>query len=626
MFGNDAAPSKVYSYNCDEPTENLPRVLDEMVRMHTYRNKLCESERARRVAVTAALMGLFPHLRQLDQTKTAAEEAVVALESQLSGNNAKERRKSATAEQKAELKRLLTAQKVARDAWKEASGEAFESVVWKERQKAIEVEFDTKTLRHTSGLFWPNYLTVEMDNKSMRSGAPPEFVRWRDARKRQRIALQLQNGLPVLSINTKKTAQLQVEDDPDPRYKIFKMRIGSEGKSLDPVWTAVRVRWHRPLPELSGIKWVYLIRDEIKNPDLTYAPTKASRLGAYRWRLLFVVSDKDGFPRPEGELATTGRAGINFGWRLVPEGLRVATIVGDKGQTEFLVLPTKELQRWIHADDLQSVADRNFNTARDVLVAWLRGDKECPEAVNELIDWLKSCGKDARKQQEWQVWKRLQTNWGKFKTMPYPSPWLTEQTPHLGLWQSRTRLSVVVSAWRENRFTDDTDIYEAMECWRHRNKHLSDWAHAVITKAIRWRQWLYRNFAARLRRQYRTIVLADTNWQHVQRKAGVLDESQAGARKWMRAASVGGLASTIVYSGAKVLFGSSLFITQRHHECGKLIKAGDPVKSYLQHCESCVVDFDQDVNAAKMLLHDKEAKAEKERPKKASKTEPPAQE
>lgn len=551
MFGNASAPSRIYSYGCKSPHLNAEAVQDQFRMAHRYRNRLVELELARRSAVEAALRELYPNIAALDEQIAEYDQQIETLRSGIKRTNANTRSRSATADQRAELKRIREDRKPLYEQRKAARQEAFLSADWITCQSDIERRHNAacKLARAECGLYWGTYLTIEQAMQGTRKGAPPRFMPWGKANRNRRIAVQIQGGITSEQAESGEDTRLRIEPLLTGAYRTTErrkrclvwIRIGTDD-SRQPVWTCVRATIHRPIPDGAKIKWVYLQRRLVGCSD--------------EWQVQFVISHADGFPR--GDQASEGHVGIDVGWRLVPDGLRVAYWCGDDGQSGELILPLSDVGRWERSETLQSTRDRNFDVMRTQFVAWLR---EC--------------------------------------TMP--PDWLVERTRHLHQWRSAARLAALTIHWREHRFDGDT-IYEALEAWRKQDRHLYEWQEHQRSKAIRWRDDLYRNFAADLRRRYHTAHIEDCNWQQVQKRSEPEDEeSQAGAREYMRVASVGRLLQLIGESMAEVVPEPSAYTTQTCHACGELTPFD--AASELRHtCDKCGVSWDQDLNAARNLL------------------------
>jgi predicted RNA-binding Zn-ribbon protein involved in translation (DUF1610 family) len=305
----------------------------------------------------------------------------------------------------------------------------------------------------------------------------------------------------------------------------------------------VPVIFHRPLPRDAEIKWVYLT---------------ARRVACHtQWAVCFVLARAAGWRKMD--FADGGRVAVDLGWRLVPGGLRVAYWCGDDGDEGEVVISHRDVSRWTKADDLRSIRDQRFNLACDALTDWMQGRDGLPD-------------------------------------------WIVEKTAHLRQWRSAARLASVVLAWRNVRFDGDVEIFAMMEAWRKKDKHLYEWQENQRRKAIAWRDNLYRNLAATLSRQYKTVVMEDANWREIGERPGVGDPAgNPVAARNRTIASPGLLRRFLRERFAEYVEAKSENTTQRCHACGEIMGVNASVQVVLT-CPHCAERADQDQNAARNLL------------------------
>lgn len=546
MFGHESKPSRIYSFGAKAPIENADLVDAQMHAAHRYQNRLIEIERNRREAVERAIAEIAPEIGQLDQRIAEAEEALETRRKEIAERNARARTRTATAADRAAIKTMRDDLKALYDERKALRKETFARTDVKERLAEIDEESSAiqKQARADSGLYWGTYLTIEQAMQGVRRGAPPKFRRWTGEGK---LAVQLQGGMMIDDAFGMADQRLRIERIRMPNRTgrradqrcIVHMRIGSHGRT--PIWCAVPVELHRELPAESSIKWVYLLRRRTATH--------------YEWRVQFVLS-RDGWPRHDQ--ATTGTVGVELGWRMVRDGLRVAVWRGDDGDGGELVIPEERLKRVAKCEDLQSIRDQHFNAIREKLVKW-KQSASCPE-------------------------------------------WFTERAATLAQWRSTARLAALALHWRDNRFDGDEEIYHAVEAWRKKDRHLYDWQGHQRTGNARWRDNLYRNVAAELSRKYRTAILEKVNWAALARAPEPEDtESGRQHRMYRRHASVGRLAQILGERMAEVVRVDAKDTTHRCHLCGH-VNAFDAANQIMHTCDGCGALWDQDANAAMNLL------------------------
>lgn len=545
----ESVPTRIYSYGAKPPHVGGDLVNDQMRLAHRYRNALVEVEHRRRAEVEAALRELSPDLVETDAALEAADRELEELRGKTARANAEARKRRATDEERAAIKAARERRSELYARRKELRAALFGSPEWEARKAEINARAvaEGKRLRAECGLYWGTYLAVEQSMRGARSGAPPRFHRFNGDGK---IAVQIQGGLSVDAALACTDQRVRIEHDharstARRERVIVHLRVGSSGPNgREPVWASVRATLHRPIPRGASIKWVYLIRRRVAC--------------SHDWAVQFVLSSADGFdatPR-----IRSGAVALDLRWRLLPAGLRVAYWVDDRGAKGEVVLPEADLARWPRSDSLRATRDDNFNAARGALVEWLREHRDA------LPDWL------------------------------------AERTQTLAQWRSPARLAALAIAWREARFDGDEAAFEPLEAWRKQDRHLYEWERHGLRKAVRWRDGLYRNLAARLR-GYARVVVEDTNWKDVQRRAEPEDlDDQAGARQWMRAASVGRLRALVEEAcEGHVVRVDAAWTTRTCHTCEQVCTFDGAAK--LHHaCEHCGALWDQCENAARNLL------------------------
>jgi hypothetical protein len=598
MFGRDSLPSRIYSYGAyyDQCADEPDPVVAALKLAHAYREDRLEEELKRRQRVAEAMDRHFPHVKVLKEREKELDKEVEALRTEMKRANQRQRTKiqnqemaQAIHDKRAELKSVRIELKAAKKAaWNDADLKAEQDEIDKD------VACKLKELRKNSGLYWPTYLAVEQSQVAIRKGAPP---RHRGFRGDGKLAVQIQKGMPVYKLYTGTDTRLRIQPpapaaleelaelkrarppataSPEVRRAHEKQiaagfrsrlttayfRIGSDERKK-PIFAQVRFRMHRPLPDGCMIKWANLIRRR--------------RATHYKWKIQFVVSKASGFAHKD--LAKTGACGIDMGWRIVPKGLRVAALVAvddinrqhfrklvDMGLFHFrnkregeLILPARDLERWARASEIQSARDLNFDAARARLAVHLA-------AMTNRPDWLGICCEEIAK------------------------------------WRAPKRLAVVALTWRHNRFSGDEEAFTELESWRALDKRNYEEQVCTLTKALNFREWIYRNFARACSRSFAAVAVEDTNWAKLQRKAPVEKaEANTGQRDYQRIASCGRIRQCLREVCARTAEQEAAFTTQRCCYC--LEREVFDAATDLEHvCSHCGKSWDQDYSAALLLL------------------------
>jgi hypothetical protein len=609
MFGNKSLPSRIYSFGrARGPIEGEGLVDQQMKLGHRFRNALVRVERRRRGEVEAALLKLSPVLAEIEDAIEATKFSQSEARATIDQASALARKKvyplgvpeAAAAATEGlrklyEIRKTVRAEIFASPAWgpvkkKPAKGEkpvrnkkraAVEGIGGKIDERARIQANRLYAAVGRMGLYWGTRLFV--GTTVDRSGAPPQFSRWDGD---GHLAVQVQHGMsPGEAFSGQDTRvkidPLPVEESEDfigPRLSKMAMkrtrvhfRVGSDAKGR-PIFAVIPIVLHRSMPWDSKIKWVHLVR---------------RRIGTHcEWSVQFMLSRAVGWKKPD--CAADGTVSIDVGWRVTgddgkaprPDGsMRVALWKGSSAKEEFLplsayektfirlfagdgsrgelVLPADWLSEMQKTEDIQSIRDKHFNPARDRLAGWLKKASAVPA-------------------------------------------WLTEKTATLPHWRSLPRLAALVTRWRVNRFDGDLEIFEALEAWRKRDKHLLEYEANLRDQLQRRREDFYRNFAAKMRRMYCTAKVEKLDLRDFHE----LPEAEAapvdGALKeHVRDACLSALFRCVQESMAKTIKVSARNTTAKCHVCGSLQTWNHKV---LRHtCTVCGAEWDQDVNAAENI-------------------------
>lgn len=499
MFGHKSEPGRVYDYGAKLDPATAPLVYEQIDRAWRYRNDLVALELDRRAGFERVVAEADPRLVELDAMIAKEEAGITAIRDAIRRANSVERRKAPDPESRSLIREARQRVKVLRAERKErraaiAANTAVRAAL--DGLDAVTLEA-AKRLRADSGLHWGTYLVVDQSLGGVRSGAPPRFIRRADWQ--GQVAVQIQGGASwgdlLAGHGQAKIEALPLPENATPGGRRSKrpwhrlhIRVGSEGRSRAPVWATATFALHRPVPADARVKWIRLARRRTGTVD--------------HWSVQFVLARSNGWAKPDTTEAR-GAAALNLGWRSFPDGsLRVAYVVDDEGRSEELALPPELLSRERKAADLQSIRDQRFDLARAALAHWL-DTADVPE-------------------------------------------WLREATATLRQWRSTARLAALALRWADARFSGDAEVFDALEAWRAKDRHLYDWqAHARLSFQ-RGRREIYRRFAARLRWRYERVYLPDTDWRAFLRTPAAEEDTEAlNRRAQARLASPGMLRETV---------------------------------------------------------------------------------
>lgn len=556
MRYHDSQPSRIYTYSSRGPTDDLDRAMDQLRLAHHYKNKIIEIEQARRTAVDKAIRAEYPAVAGIEDELTAAQTALDGALAIVKAANSRARKRDTGPVDRAEVKRLRAEVKRLRAARKEARVVAFSdpailemTAKANEQLRAARAEFANR------GLFWGSYLFIESSHNDIRKGAPPHFRHWTGE---GTLAVQIQKGMDWEAVTLGSDSRLRLEILPRPAHAdltarrantrikaLLWFRVGSAGPgNRQPIWVRIPLCLHRVPPPGTQVKWARVRRQIIGTRPV--------------WTVQFVLSRADDWEKPD--TAQAGTCGVDINWRSLPQGLRVAYLVGDDGVEDSLFVPRDWINRWTKAESLQAIRDREFNSAR-----------------NRFRDWLKA-------------------------HVAIVPDWFRENTENVHLWKYLGRLTRLIWQWKDNRFPGDEEIFADLWGWRRQENHLHNWQDNQEAKAVRCRDQLYREWAARVRRRYGTVILEDIDYRELHKSALAEDPANDLIRLYADIAAPGRLARFLREAAGRFVLADPVNTTRRcpNPECGKV---DDFDRRKLRHiCSGCGEDWDQDRKAALNLL------------------------
>ncbi len=370
------------------------------------------------------------------------------------------------------------------------------------------------------------------------------------------------------------------------------LRMGSH-PDRSPIFARFPVTLHRTLPKDAVIKWAYVVRRRIGRH--------------YEWR--FQVTIESEFFRPCPAAKGVGACAIDLGWRRLFDeegnqiGLRVGYLVDDTGREREIRAPEDMVKRMAKVYDLASIRDKEFETARDRVVAWLR-DRELPTGLADRIAGLA----------QWRAPRKLQAlvdTWTGIDWVAWRAARTTGKKCNPADFGSKT-----------NRIAGDKGILAVLQAWARQDRHLQNWEEHQRDRLIAHRRETWRVLAAELTRTYATILIEDgTNtsadreetmkltdipgWEQPAPEDGDPHEGRE-QRRMSRLAAPGELRVEIVKAAVK--HGAQVTVERTAHStlecawCGS-IEAFDAAASIKHTCSSCGRTWDQDANADRNLLH-----------------------
>lgn len=607
------------------PVENEQMVYEQMAAAHRYRNLLTAAENERRAESREAERDFDLPRYELDfqQAKQELEDArdAVKLARAKASRPAK---KGAKAKATRRVPKALTdrvaaakeAKKAAQQAWHECRQRLAQNAAVAAKRDLINEKFGatTRKLRNESAeqndLFWGTYLLVERAFKAAcatplyRKGEPSDVKRvfW-DGEGQVGLQIQAARNFDLAKIFEPNTmvwispvderAWHSTSRSDQRKYArtTLHLRIASDDKRK-PIWAHFPMIMHRPFP---------------KNARLTWVSVNRIRIGPrWQWSVDFTL---DTSLSPKFKTCGEGTVAVNLGWRLVPDGIRVATVLDDKGASEHILVDQDLLGALKVGDKLRSRRDLEFDEAKVALAEWLR--QRSP--ADGIPGWMARSVYDKA---------------GKRITLPQ--------------WRSEQRLAALCRRWKDNRFFNDSEGdqaladwkvqineasrrrrrgenvpkppvpeglrgYAALEAWRYHDWHLWIWQESARKKALRRRKHVFRNVAAKLATRYESIVLHKMDMRDFQRRQAPETEQaeNEAARSNRHLVAVAELRDCLVHAfqsrKGRVYYVPSEKITQTCSACG-MEEPFDAAEDVVHTCGHCGAKWDQDVNACVNIL------------------------
>ncbi len=426
------------------------------------------------------------------------------------------------------------------------------------------------------------------------------------------IGVQVQNGISVAKAFDRTDRRIQLKDVTDNsmlshptskrsqkrRYVELRFRIDSDD-SRRPIWVTFQFVMHRPLPPMGAIKAVAVHLRHIGPRE--------------EWSVTFTVELPAGvYKEPCGE----GMVAINFGWRVMDGGFRMATCVreGTKTPSHF-ILANKMISSLRYNEHLSSVRDTCFNAARHATISLLaRTPCNLPQAVTDLL--LNNAKKESLS-----GLARLAANWCTANGIAVTTSDLLigavrAKAKDISYWKAIGKLASLVMAWcRATGIVVHHPDYLAwteppvtawtlrdLAIWRYHDHHLWEWEKSQQTKSRRSRNDQYRNFAAKLAREYDTLLIDTFKIPKVAEKPEIEDEDEmdnqhASTNRQTSAPSIlrDAIREAFLARGGKIEEVGSEYNTLRCHNCDH-IDEWTPAVTLLHTCSACGMTWDQDLN------------------------------
>lgn len=545
---------KVFEYGNIRIDQGLDTMLAQIRLRNLYWNRLVDIEKVYQATYQAALEKQVELMGPFTSRRQTALEQLEAAKTSVKEHRKVNRTRSVPAELAARVLVTREVYQQARDALKEAQKESREqqevkdtlAQARKDRTEAV------RLARGNSGLYWGNYLDVEFYYKTARQKKGYALKFKRTQPEDGTVSVWFQKGHPLedMGLDSRlKIKLLPAEDYERPRKERrhkalvtrFQLRLGTN-PDRSPIYLEGDFVMHRPLD----------------NGLIRHASVKRERLGrTYRYKLLVTVQTADIEMAPrEGPVI-----GLDLGWRIFPDRIRVAYACSHDGTYEEEVsLGQAFLDRFETLRNLASIRDNRMNASK------LR--------LRDLLAELTTAGQ-----------------------LP---EWAQEETATLGQWRSNRRMWELLDRWERQRFPGDQAAWQALTDFVVQDQHLADWEANLRDKLLRRRRELYRVFAKQLVGRASEVRIEEFDLNRVIKQ----EDNLPPVEYYRTLASVSVLRLAVEAAGVKygvpVTRVDAKNTTQICNRCGELMDF-DARAAVETTCPHCGRVWDQDANAARNL-------------------------
>lgn len=549
--------ARVYAYGCGEPVDGIEHILAESQRARALWDKLVDIERDHDRRTIDSACADEPAIAALIEHLCALSAQIGALIDERRALRAKAREKVPTPQVDSALDHLVPERRAERSAlwrglakWRQAHKDTV-------RELELGRRGEVSAARRASGLYWGNYNRVVSDYERAR-----RTVRTKGRRLRQSDPMR-ERGILTVQIQRTRTGLGASFDElfgAVPALRIEPIDAAAHDPALPRAerarryrtWLTIRVdaaghtarlrlHLHRPVPHEA----------RIKSAALTWHP-EGERL---RYRLNLTLS----MPARVVEHSEKSACGIDLGWRLQDEGsLLVATLVNTRGELRRYTLP----RDWMAGMDQIARLGKHIDD-ETLHLAELTEHMALPAVLREAF-----------------------ARW------------------HKGLGAKHIDTVALHDGVRELAFK----VPAPVKHWYDRYRHLWLWREHLRAKLLRRRRELYRLMAREIASAHALIALDTLDLAMLartkKREDGSDPELHALARAQRHRACLHELRRELYEQAAKhgaMVTEVSGPSTLRCAGCGHENQPANRAKR-VWRCEGCAREWDQDVNAARVML------------------------
>lgn len=366
---------KAFKFGMLAPVSGFDQAaLDVLYLRNKLWNALVEQERGHRERYRALLTGSNDELSSIQSRLDEIERERSDLVARKKKVRAKVRSKNVdTSEIDAAIDVLIAERDELRGKAKALRAEVKEKIkplianLDRERYETI------KQLTKESGLWWCNYETVVAAYdvarvKAMKANAE---LRFRSFDGTGKFAVRQSGGFPLSDLTAGKLSFARLEALPDDDFA----HLSERGKRS-------RARHHLTLTILtykdeSGklrrheVTWPIILHRPLPDGMIKFIHVQRKRVGKdFQWTCS-ITMEVDEIKKTLIDHPSRTACGIDLGYRLVKDGLRVATLADTEGKVRHLVLPQDWLDRMDHVERIQGWLSDQNNLAWEKLKALL---------------------------------------------------------------------------------------------------------------------------------------------------------------------------------------------------------------------------------------------------------------
>ena len=451
-----------FKYGLLEPLDWSSDCDDELIRMSDLWNKLVEIEESYQLSREAALRRHPLYVKAQEEFTQAKAKLTKILCQEIGGigsDLSQEDFSKAKPQASTSQENLVKYRKAVALARKEACVQVSAELRFIEEERRRHV----KLARQQSGLWWCNYnAVVKSYETARRSVRASNGVLKKKQAQGMRLTNQIQGGATPAELFEASNSQVSIapmhrEAWSHPcrgeRRRLQQTKVRAtifvrNGERRNVTWPMVM---HRPLPPNCLVKNVIV--------------TKRTVSDKVKWEIIFFCL------RPKCvqavERSSAKMSAVEFGWRRMPDGIRIATMLDTSGAGKIYILPSAIVEGFKFADEIASRRRRIDEEA----VAWIASldFRSAPEGMAGLLGARQAPG---------------------------------------GL--RRNQLMSLALVWREHAAWHPEEFVK-IEAWRRESKRLKIWEVNQRRRVIGRRNQLYQEFSRDICSRSEAVVLGRLN-------------------------------------------------------------------------------------------------------------------